>query len=192
MKISPVLMAVSLYLSLVIVGCGSKVNSSEVKEYRVALASSDQSFKPLIKSLVADYNSKVGFRAMEFVDSIDQANSKILISEGLEKRDGKVGWGQWFAETERDGTDLPGSSTDKTTRYTFQAEFDADFFRDNGNIENGVFSVEIEKLWAHEIGHGFMLDHHPDRSDVMYFDIAGQKDFSTYWPRIRQFFGAAP
>ncbi|MCX6119454.1 MAG: hypothetical protein NT027_18100 [Proteobacteria bacterium] len=183
------LVSFTLFMGATYSGCGTKVESHEIKEYRVALASSDSKFKPIIKSLVSDYNSKVGFRAMEFVDSVDQANSRIVITEGLEKRDGKVGWGQWFVETERNGLDLPGSAVEKTSTYSFEAEFDADFVKSNSDIQNGVIPDELAKLWAHEIGHGFLLDHHPDERNVMYYDIAGEKDFSKYWPEIRKFFG---
>lgn len=187
MKMSAILALLNLSI-IFTSACGSKVNSTVIKEYRVALASQDQSFKPLIKALVDDYNTKVGFSAMEFVDSVDQSNSRILVVEGLENRDGKVGWGQWLSDTESKGLDAPGSTIDKTTRYSFQAEFDADFFRDNSKISNGLLPTEILKLFAHEVGHGFQLDHHPDKRNVMYYDITGDKDFSTYWRSIHAYF----
>lgn len=179
---------ITLFSALLTNGCGSKVNSSAVKEYRVAVIDGDATSKQLVKGLIQDYNSQLGQKAIEYVDSADQANSRIIIVEGLEKRDGKVGWGQWFAETDRSGSGVPGAQVDKTTTYTLQAEFDADFLRQNGKIENGSIGIEVKKLFAHEIGHGFQLEHHPDQNNVMYYDISGTKDFSSYWPRIRSYF----
>jgi predicted Zn-dependent protease len=169
--------------------CGARVNTNEIKEYRVTLASADKSFRPLIKNLVSDYNSTLGFRALEYVDSQDQANSTILVTEGLETRDGKVGWGQWLSETERSGIDAPGGSVDKTVTYSLQVEFDADYLRQNSKLENGSLTENARKLFAHEIGHGFQLDHHPDQSNIMYFDVTGTKNWSTYWPQIHSYFG---
>ena len=168
--------------------CGAKVASSEVKEFKVHVAAGDEALIPIVKLLVQNYNQYVGLKALEYVDSQDQANSRIYLVEGLEKRDGKVGWGQWFSETERTGVNVPGSTIDEKIRYTLQAEFDADFFRANSGLENGQPSYELQKLFAHEIGHGFQLDHSPEASDVMYFDVTGTKDFATYWPRVLAFF----
>jgi hypothetical protein len=32
------------------------------------------------------------------------------------------------------------------------------------------------------------MQHAPEVKDVMYYDISGEKDFATYWPRVREFF----
>lgn len=177
-----------LFYTLVFASCGTKIKNTEIKEYTVSLSSEDKTLIPLLKSLVDDFNAQAGVHALQYVESADQANSRIVVVEGLEKRDGKVGWGQWFAETERRGIHAPGGTVNKTTRYTLQAEFDADFLRTHSKIENGVLDIEAQKLFAHEIGHGFQMDHNPDRANVMYFDITGTKDFSDFWPRVQAFF----
>jgi hypothetical protein len=183
---------VKLYLLLVVTAflaaCGANVSRSEVKEYRVALSGGDVSFAPTLKRLVEHYNESAGIAALQFVESSDQANSQIYLIEGLEQRDGKVGWGQWFSETERSGVDLPGSTINKTTTYSFRVEFDAGFFRANNEMINGLPSIELRKLFAHEIGHGFQMDHASEASDVMFFDVTGDKDFTNYWPRVRAHF----
>lgn len=170
--------------------CGAKVNSSAIKDYRVSLAQGDSSFIPLLKAIIKDYNSHVGLQALRYVDSPGEANSRILITEGLEKRDGKVGWGQWFSTSERRGANLPGATIDETTEYSLQVEFDADFLRDNSKMDNGTIQYEVQKLFAHEIGHGFQMDHAPEMSNVMYYDITGVKDFAPYFERVRNFFSA--
>ena len=170
--------------------CGANVHSKSIKDYRVSLTQGDASFVPLLKAIVNDYNSHAGIQAVQYVDSPDQANSRILVTQDLEKRDGKVGWGQWFSTSERSGTNLPGSTVDEVTEYSFQVEFDADFLRNNNKIDNGVVQYEVQKLFAHEVGHGFKMDHDPAPTNVMYYDITGVKDFNPYFERVRAFFNA--
>ena len=145
----------------------------------------------MIKMLIQDYNGNVGSEVLEYSESLDGANSEILITKGLEARDGKVGWGQWSSTTERKGTivQIPGEKASETTKYSLQVEFDEEFLKSNEkNAENGLPNYEVRKLFAHEIGHGFQLDHDPDVKQVMYMDISGEKNFATYWPKIRDFF----
>jgi len=168
--------------------CGARIEERKVKEYRLGLAGGDVKLKPLLKALIADYNTQAGFQAMEFVESVDQANSMVYFTEGLEQRDGKVGWGQWLSETRKTGVNMPGYTIDETTVYTLKAEFDAGFFRSHGRLQGGALDMELRKLFAHEIGHGFQMEHHPDQTNVMYYDITGDKNFSQYWPRVQAFF----
>lgn len=182
-----------LLVSLVsFVSCGAQVEKTEVKKYVMALKEGDSSHKPLIKKLIEDYNANLGYQVLEFTDSIDSANSPIIVTKGLEKRDGKVGWGQWFSQTERRGSviQVPGQKIKETTSYSLQVEFDEDFLKSNNKETTpGLINYEIRKLFAHEIGHGFQMPHAPVERDVMYFDISGDKDFTGYWPQVREFFG---
>ncbi len=181
-----------IFLLFPLVSCGSSVQKSEVKKYVMALKQGDESYRPLIRRIIEDYNNNVGYQVLEFTDSPDAANSPILITKGLENRDGKVGWGQWFSQTERRGSvvPLPGQKTTETTTYSLQVEFDEDFLAANlKEASPGLLNVEIRKLFAHEVGHGFQMGHAPNERDVMYFDISGEKDFSSYWPQVRGFFG---
>ncbi len=182
-----------LLMALIFTSCGAQVDKKEVKTFVLGLKQGDESFKPLIKQLIQDYNTNVGLTALEFSETMDGANSSILITKGLEQRDGKVGWGQWFASTERSGTtvSVPGVRTRETTRYSLQVEFDEDFLTSNGKtVKDGELSPEVRKLFAHEVGHGFQLQHVPEQNDIMYYDISGDKVFEPYWPRVRAFFGA--
>lgn len=175
-----------------LVSCGNSVEKTEVKKYVMALKQGDQAFKPLVKRMIDDYNDQVGYQVVEYSESPDSANSPILITKGLEDRDGKVGWGQWFSQTERRGTAIPvpGQKTSEKTTYSLQVEFDEDFLRSNEkDASPGVLNLEIRKLFAHEVGHGFQMSHAPNERDVMYFDISGEKDFTSYWPQVRGFFG---
>lgn len=183
----------AVVLAILFTSCGAQVEKSEVKTYVLALQDSDPAHAPLVKKMIEDYNAEAGFRALEFSDSIDSANCPVIITKGLEKRDGKVGWGQWFSSTEREGlmVPLPGTRSTETVRYSLQVEFDEDFLKSNNKSETaGGLNIEIRKLFAHEIGHGFQFQHAPEEKDVMYYDISGEKDFSKYWPRVRDFFNS--
>ena len=177
-------------LSLSIYSCGTTTEHASVKEYRISMVQGDPSFVPILKALVVDYNAQAGIQALTYVDSPDQANSRIIVTQGLEKRDGKVGWGQWLATTETSTGQFPNTSQSESTSYTMKVEFDADFLRKNGVITNGVIPYEAQKLFAHEVGHGFQMEHHLDVKNVMYYDITGTKDFAQYWPRVQAFFSA--
>ena len=181
-----------LVLALILTSCGAQVDKKDVKTFVLGLKQGDESFKPLIRHLIEDYNTNLGLTVLEFSETMDGANSPILITKGLEQRDGKVGWGQWFASTERSGTTVavPGVKTSETTSYSLQVEFDEDFLVSNEKeVKEGELSLEVRKLFAHEVGHGFQLQHAPELTDVMYYDISGDKDFAPYWPRVRAFFG---
>jgi hypothetical protein len=178
-------------LALCLSSCGAKVEKDEIKSYVLALKDGDAAYKSLVKRMIDDYNQNLGLLVLEYSDSIDTANCPVIITKGLEKRDGKVGWGQWFSQTERKGTivSVPGTVATETVRYSLQVEFDEDFLVTNEkSSKNGLLSEDIRKLFAHEIGHGFQMQHAPEVKDVMYYDISGEKDFATYWPRVREFF----
>ena len=178
-------------LALCLSSCGAKVEKDEIKSYVLALKDGDAAYKSLVKRMIDDYNQNLGLLVLEYSDSIDTANCPVIITKGLEKRDGKVGWGQWFSQTERKGTivAVPGTVATETVRYSLQVEFDEDFLVTNEkSSKNGLLSEDIRKLFAHEIGHGFQMQHAPELKDVMYYDISGEKDFATYWPRVREFF----
>lgn len=180
-----------VFLAIIFTSCGAQVERSEIKTYVLAVKDSNPIHIPLVKRMIEDYNSEAGFRALEFSDSLDTANCPVIITKGLEKRDGKVGWGQWFSSTERNGlmVPLPGTRTTETVSYSLQVEFDEDFLRSNHDpSKNGALNLEIRKLFAHEIGHGFQFTHAPEEDDVMYYDISGDKNFGKYWPRVREFF----
>ena len=181
----------SLSVAVSLSSCGQNIQKTEVKSYILGVSQEHSAYKPLIKSLIANYNASVGSTVLEFSDSMDSVNSPILITKGLETRDGKVGWGQWNSSTERKGTTvpLPGANATETTKYSLQVEFDEDFLSSNSKESAaGIPNYEVQKLFAHEIGHGFQMEHDPDVKQIMYLDISGEKSFDTYWPKVRSFF----
>ena len=182
---------VSLSVAIGLSSCGQNVKKTSIKSYILGVNPAHEAYKPMIRMLIRDYNGNVGSEVLQYSESLDSANSEVIITKGLEARDGKVGWGQWSSSTERKGTvvAVPGVKSSETTKYSLQVEFDEEFLKTNEKVTaNGLPNYELRKLFAHEIGHGFQLDHDPDVKQVMYMDISGEKNFDTYWPKIQAFF----
>jgi hypothetical protein len=180
-----------LSIALAFSSCGQSAKKTSIKSFVLGTTQDHAAYRPLIKQLVSNYNANVGSDVLTFSDSMDGVNSPIIITKGLEGRDGKVGWGQWNSSTERKGTSvpLPGVKPSETTSYSLQVEFDEDFLTANAkNDADGLPNYELRKLFAHEVGHGFQMDHDPDVTQVMYMDVSGQKNFAAYWPKVRSFF----
>ena len=182
---------VVLSFAAAVSSCGQKIQKTVVKSYILGVAQENSAFQPMLKALIEDYNTNVGSRVLQFSDSMDSVNSPVLITKGLEARDGKVGWGQWSTSTEHKGSTvpLPGVTSSEKTKYRLQVEFDEEFLTNNSkDASPGVPNYEVRKLFAHEIGHGFQMDHDPDVNQIMYMDISGEKTFGSYWPKVRDFF----
>jgi|GEM_PF-1103480 len=184
------ILAMSIALSLS--GCGSTVNEVKVKEFKLALVnSSEPGLVGVFRKLVDDYNNEAGLRALTFVDSAEQANSAVIVTKGLQKRDGKVGWGQPLAEIDEQRLvdDLNGIKINRTTRHFMRVEFDEEYFRQRMESTEESAMYDLKKLFFHEVGHGLEMGHEPaDKENLMYPDISGSKNFADYFNRVRAYF----
>lgn len=163
--------------------CGSGYKTEKVKLYRFAVASRDANMQREFRSLIDEYNRMAGMKVLHYSDDPSEANSVIVITEGLQKRDGKVGWGQWMSESKSDSPlgKMPGQKSKRLIRYSMRVEFDADYMRRNDTYAK-------QKLFFHEVGHGLEMDHNPeDIQDVMFPDVAGDKNFPDYFERVRSY-----
>lgn len=186
--------------------CGGSQQTEKRKTYRLAVINDDAKLKAIFKGLIDDFNTLAGVYGLEYVDSADQANSPIIVTKGLRQRDKKVGWGQWMAETVAPNplTTIPGTPTRRTITYTMRVEFDADYFYSrlpggDNKANEQTKHYEMQKLFFHEVGHGLEMDHNVGGNecdaehskaaerDVMFCDVAGDKDFPTYFTRVRQY-----
>lgn len=188
LKSIPVLIA-SLFVSFVTVGCGRSYEEHEVKEYRLAVDSTDVTIQQLFSGLIDTYNNDAGFKALTYVSAGASSNSQIILTPGLNARDGKIGWGQWIKNIEEDSPNALATDTPvRTVHYTMRLELDADYVKTRMNATETDKRYELFKLFAHEVGHGFMMNHDPDPKSVMYYEVSGNKDFPTYFQRVRTFF----
>ena len=169
--------------------CGGSYQTSKIKVYKLSLVEGDQQFAPVFKQLVADYNQQAGVHVLDYVDNPNDANSPLILTKGLKgSTDGKVGLGQWLSETKADNPfgAMPGQTLSRTVTYSMRIEFDWDFFNDR-KADSSTNTYDKQKLFFHEVGHGLEMNHVTDVNDVMYPDIAGQKDFNTYLQRVRDY-----
>src|SRR5690606_5381814 len=111
--------------AFVLSACGSGYETVEVKDYRLAVLSDDEALKEEFRILVAEFNQQASFRVLQYVDSPRDANSAIIVTKGLEERDGKVGYGQWLAESDEDNPffHAPGNKPKRRVEYSMRLEF---------------------------------------------------------------------
>ncbi len=179
-----------IILSSLLASCGSDIPVKLHKNYSFYVESQDPQHRVLFKELAEEYNSDVGFEALNVVDDRAAANSTIVMTNNLQQVDGKIGWGQWMTETVEKTSPLTlhMSPASKEVFFSMRVEFDVDYIDHRLRTNRIKDRTELRKLWCHEVGHGLQLEHAAEQSDVMYYSIQGEKDFDTYFAQVRSFF----
>jgi len=182
------LLSLSLFVLIAgtLASCGGDTETIRVKDYRLAVLHDDPAIKREFQYLISEFNQNAGEPVLKYVDDPRHANSAVIVTKGLEERDGKVGWGQWLSETEEDGSFLSSTSERRVT-YSMRLEFDEDYLRTRMNETTRKNTTEKQKLFFHEVGHGLEMDHSPTKSDLMYYDISGDKNFDVFFQRVRSY-----
>ena len=164
------------------------VQDKSVKNFILTCVDADSAMHDSFRALVHQYNTEAGIEALHYSSIEGDANSPIYLSKGLNLRDGKVGWGQWLSETEERRRYVPQPEAIRTTSYSMRLELDEEFVKLKINSIKDADKNDIRKLFYHEVGHGMQMLHHPDQSNVMYYDITGEKNFTLYFADVRTFF----
>jgi len=168
--------------------CGLPTQDKDVRNFVLTCVGADNGMHDSFRRLIHQYNSEAGIEALHYTTIEDEANSPISLTQGLNMREGKVGWGQWLSETEERRSYLPAPKALRTTSYSMRLELDEDFVRMKINSIKDADKTDIRKLFYHEAGHGLQMVHDPDPVSVMYYDITGDKDFTRYFVDVRAFF----
>ncbi len=181
---------ICLPVTISLVACSGDYQEEEIKEYVLSTKSKDSAEQEAFASLVQSYNEHAGFEALLYTYNESESNSTILLTPGLNARDGKVGYGQWIRESQVDSSAvrLVGDTPKRELRYSMRLEFDRDYIMNRVADGTNESRSELMKLFAHEVGHGLQMNHHQDPLNVMYYDISGHKDFTGYFERVRQYF----
>lgn len=176
-------------ISIFATACGTSYKTTKVKRYTLAVVNDDPALKEEFRDLIDDFNRFSGLDVLTYAHEADEANSAIILTKGLKERDGKVGWGQWLSETKSDGpVAAPGSKPKRTVTYSMRLEFDLDYYTTRLGATGEKETIEKQKLFFHEVGHGLEMDHISDsKSDVMYPDISGTKRFTPFFERVRSY-----
>lgn len=177
-------------LSVLSTACGASYDTEKVKDYRMAVLSDDPKVKAEFANLIEDFNEHAKMRVLTYVADAKDANSAIILTQGLQQRDGKVGWGQWMSNTDSDNpvVTMPGQKAKRTVEFSMRVEFDADYIKSRMVNEDAKKLTEKQKLFFHEVGHGLEMDHNEkDKSDLMFPDISGEKDFERFFSGVRRY-----
>jgi hypothetical protein len=171
--------------------CGAGTSTVEIHEYSMAVLGNDQEVKWEFQKLIAEFNAFAGLEVIEYVDNANQANSVVFLTKNLKvdsPENNKIGYGQWLAEIqEEQWYSKPGQERQRVVRYAMKIELDDDYIRSRMTTETTISKKEKQVLFFHEIGHGLEMDHHEDRVDIMYKDVAANRDFDSYFERVRQY-----
>ena len=184
-RILPLFVCSQLFLFL---GCGKAYKVEKFKEYRLHIAESPAPMENEFRSLINEFNNLAGMRVLVWESDPSKANSAIIVTSGLKaKTGGKIGLGQWIAESETSETSmsLNGSKSKQKIYYSMRLEFDLEYFK-NRSENNQQNLYEKQKLFFHEAGHGLEMNHNTQQTDdLMYPDISGTKDFEKFFKKVR-------
>lgn len=177
-------------MTWVLPSCGSAYKVEKFKSYRLFLTGPHQELEPEMRSLIEEFNIQAGQKVLTYARDAEDANSAIVITSGLKtKTDGKVGLGQWLAESKTSDAAffVDGRESKQKVFYSMRIEFDLEYFTSRiGN--DSTKNYEKQKLFFHEVGHGLEMNHNNKNvEDLMYPDISGNKDFNYFFQNVRRY-----
>lgn len=180
-----------LFLSILVLNqaCGSKLSQHEVKDYKFDLQVEDEKLREEIVSLMDQFNARACAPILSIADN-GASNSTIKITDGLEARDGKVGWGRWTKRSVQSDADLFEKGEVKSF-YGMDLEFDKGYFNRRIASDNEELRKDLFKLMSHEVGHGLEMGHSSNPDHLMYPDISGQKDLRAFFVNVRAYISGA-
>jgi hypothetical protein len=180
----------SSFFILLVQGCGKAYKVEKFKEYRLHIVESPIPLEKEFQELIEKFNELAGQRVLTYENDPTKANSPIIVTSGLKARtSGKVGLGQWIAESEtsESALTLEGNKSKQKIRYSMRLEFDMEYFTTRSE-KTAANSYDKQKLFFHEAGHGLEMNHNTkETSDLMYPDISGNKDFQLFFQQVRQY-----
>ena len=191
--------AAAMLLSLFfLVACGSpKYQTQAVLDYRVFVSGGSDQMRETIFELNDAYSEELGFQAIEFVNSEDDANSIISFPSSWTQGSNVLGFGKWEAWVVEEGKDFVslGRRLDRTINFSMKLEFEVgNFKRQIQRHERGEAGAwaHLYHLYSHELGHGFQLEHEKNQRSVMFEIITENSradvDYPSYFKHVQDFF----
>ena len=190
-----ILFVSSLILSLT--ACG--FNEKHIRSYNFYVHSNNQLYINTINTLVDDFNDCIGSSLFKTTRDTTDYNSSIYFNSNLsDLGNNVVGYGTYIRKTSEDNPleVLTGSKHTIYYTYTGEIRLDSNFIEKNTmntsadglNIDkNSDEYTELKKLFFHEAGHVIGLEHTPNQSDVMYYEISGTKNFQDFCQSVRDY-----
>jgi len=174
-----ILCIISQLLVFLASGCGDFATQSIEHNYLVHVRASEPSVHAQFEKLVADFNQSVGQEILSYSRNETVAASLVKLIPGLESDTGKLGFGGRVVYTNTTAFKIKRS-------YSMQIELDRNYVEKRIPSITGSKSYnEVRLLFFHEVGHGLGFSHAASPSDVMYEDLQGNKDFPSFFERIR-------
>jgi hypothetical protein len=162
--------------------CGVIPNTeTSLRDYTIHATGAGEREHRQFETLVNDFNASTGYLILSYTRDANAASSPLSLIAGLEARTGKLGFGGVVVVTKRSGLQ-------STRTEAMQIELDQSYVAARlTSIPGQEKYDELRLLFFHEIGHGFGFDHATSKSDVMYADLAGTKDFASFFLKVRNF-----
>lgn len=160
-------------------GCGDLTGRSIEHNYLVHVRASQPEVHDQFERLVNDFNQSIGEELLSYSRDESASGSLVQLIRGLESGTGKLGFGGRVVSTIRTGLRI-------TRSYSMKIELDSSYVekRIPSNIGSKDYN-EVRLLFFHEVGHGLGFRHAASPKDVMYEDLQGNKDFPSFFERIR-------
>ena len=80
------------FVAFLLTSCGMPTNEKSVKNFVLSCMNCDSSLHDGFSRIVHQYNSEAGFEALQYTTNSEDANSPVYLTQGLNMREGKVGW----------------------------------------------------------------------------------------------------
>lgn len=183
----------SMLILLAVSSCGGSFFISNVKEYYFAISPDTSENRRIFGKLFRDFNSRFSSDVLHLAEEGAWDNSKtsrITLTEGLARKEDKLGWGKWIRHSRLNSGQSFLRSPHKLRKdiYTMDIEFDKNHFKKWHRSDDKNHKQQLKTLFLHELGHGFQLDHEPNRSSIMYKEInVGKKDYQSYYLKVEKF-----
>lgn len=176
-----------------LVACGDGFFISTTKQYYFVVEPATGENHRIFRALFGDFNRRFNASYLNLVrEGALSANetSTIKLTRGLVRKDGKLGWGQWLRTSKLNSRRGFLNSPHKVRKdiYTMKLEFDNDYLKKRYHSYDEKDQQQLRTLFLHELGHGFQMGHHPDKSSVMYREVGdGHKDYNSFYERAYRF-----
>ena len=185
-----------MFVVMVLGACDGMI--AHKKRYYFALTANGEKSRELLNFYFYKFNSNFNVDVLKFLPpdhhrSDDEVSTILMVPRMSEREgedDGTLGWGQWRTCVKMSSFKTLLVSPHKmiTKIHTMHLEFDVTRFTEWHYSDKLAEREQAESLFLHEIGHGFHLDHDPDKNAVMYENINdAKKNHQKYYDKVAKF-----
>ena len=174
--------------SLYACGKQGKFDVTEIKDYRIFIATDDARLHEEITSLVDQFNVKACAPVLSIVDVETDANSTIGFVDGLMLNgESVIGSARWTRLVDQANDAFGNDKSSVVYRYGMNIDFDLPYVTERLGSDNESHREDLFKLFSHEVGHGMEMRHSEDPSELMFPDIKGTKNIPAFFANVRTY-----